>query len=131
MKKITLLLTLSLAFFILWAIKMANTGESSNLIYLVYAIPHGDKIAHLLLFGLLSFGVNATTRYKLIKITNFKIYLGTLLVFLFALLEELSQYFIPTRSLDIFDLIANIIGISVFTFVSHYFHKKQILKLTT
>ena len=52
-----------------------------------------------------------TTPYK------FHIKLGSILVFTFATLEEFSQYFIPSRTFDFGDLLANFIGV---VFVSYF-----------
>lgn len=37
---------------------------------------------------------------------------------LFVVMEELSQYFIPNRTLDITDLVADFFGIIVFSFIT-------------
>lgn len=53
-----------------------------------------------------------------VPISNVPIYTGTVLVFLFVLIEELSQHFIPNRTLDGVDLIADILGIMLFNFLT-------------
>ncbi len=111
---------LSLAFFgfILWIIYLADTAQESIFFDLVRAIPYGDKLGHFFLFGILSIGANFTLRLKTIKIFSFHIYIGSTLVFLFALTEELTQYFFPNRTLDITDLSADIAGIITFAIIT-------------
>ena len=97
---------------------MADAGKSSIFFDLVKAMPFGDKIGHALLFGCLTLGINITTRFKLTEVGRAGVYMGTALVSLFVLAEELSQYFISSRTFDAIDLIADAIGIVIFTLVS-------------
>ncbi len=114
--------------FIVWMIYTANTGGKSVFFELVGAIPYGDKLGHILLFGLLTLCANftlsfATTKFPLWSFQP-RLYKGSLLVLVFVLLEEGSQYYIPTRTFDIYDLFADGIGISMFTFISYLCHKR-------
>ncbi|OUR84652.1 hypothetical protein A9Q77_01300, partial [Marinomonas sp. 42_23_T18] len=52
------------------------------------------------------------------------IYWGALAVLVFVTLEELSQYFIETRSLDMFDYLANLFGILCFSWLTREIIKK-------
>lgn len=53
------------------------------------------------------------------------VFWGTASVLSFVTLEELSQYFIPTRTLDIYDYSADMIGIFIFTVISNILAKKD------
>lgn len=77
-------------------------------------IPHADKLSHFLLFGMLTFLVNISLPHKKIRF----IPLGSLLVFIFSILEEASQFFIETRNFDLVDLTSNFLGIWFFTILS-------------
>lgn len=111
---------LSIAFFafILWIIYLANTGQSSVFFNFVASIPFGDKLGHFGLFGLLSLGANFAFKLKTFQVKNLRLYAGSLLVLLFVILEELSQYFIPNRTLDIADFFADALGIIAFHFIT-------------
>lgn len=117
---------LALAFFgfILWVIYMANTGVNSVFFEFIAEIPYGDKLGHFCLFGFLTLGANVGLKFKCLKfkflvLGQTNIYLGTSLVLVFVLLEELSQGFIASRTFDLKDLIADGVGISLFTLVSY------------
>jgi len=127
MYKLALYLTSAFFIFILWVIYMADTGQSSVFFDFVNAIPQGDKMGHVGLFGLLTLGANLGLRFKRIKVGRVNIFSGTVLVSIFALLEEFSQYFAPTRTLDFLDLCADAIGITLFTVISYYLGKKHLI----
>lgn len=117
--------TISVSFFVFigWIIYLANTGQKSIFFDLVARIPYGDKLGHFCLFGCLTLAANLLLKFRRVNfsnvpISNVPIYTGTVLVFLFVLIEELSQHFIPNRTLDGVDLIADIIGIILFNFLT-------------
>jgi len=99
---------------------MANTGQSSIFFELVKVIPYGDKAGHALLFGLLALGSNITMKFRIVRMRSVSLYIGTICVSLFVVIEELSQYFFPTRSLDVQDLYADAVGITLATIASYY-----------
>jgi len=111
---------LSVAFlgFIAWIIYLANTAQHSIFFEFVGSIPYGDKLGHFCLFGLLTLGANFAVKLKAFKFGPLNLYIGSILVFTFALVEELSQYFIPNRTLDIVDLLADVAGILTFSLIT-------------
>ena len=109
--------------FILWVIYLANTGQNSVFFQFVASIPYGDKLGHFCLFGLLTLATNLAFRFKSFKLFSIELFLGTILVFSFVVIEEFSQYFIPNRSFDLMDLSADFVGIVFFTFVTSYLNK--------
>ncbi|MCP3663395.1 MAG: trypsin [Gammaproteobacteria bacterium] len=113
------LITLSYGLFIGWVIYLANTGQSSIFFQLVRAIPYGDKLGHLFLFGFLTLGLNIALNYKTFNLKQRKIYYGSTIVGVSVLLEELSQYFLPSRTFDVIDLGADIAGILLFSVISY------------
>lgn len=131
MYKILSALTIVFGCFIGWIIYMANTGQYTPFFGLVRSIPYGDKLGHVMIFGLLTLGGNIMTKFKLVELSVVKVFVGTLVVATFALLEELSQHFVAARTLDMGDLLADAIGITLFTLISwfisakfsHHFHK--------
>jgi len=126
MNRVVLFLTIIFFIFILWVIYLANTGQSSVFFELVKMVPYGDKFGHILLFGFLTLGINISTKYKVVRIKNIPIFIGTISVFIFVLIEELSQSFVLTRTMDIDDFYADIIGITVFTIGTYHLKKRQI-----
>jgi VanZ family protein len=119
--------------FILWIIYLANTGQSSVFFKFVASIPYGDKVGHFCIFGSLTLAANFLLKCKSLTFTftskkELKLYVGSMLVFLFALTEELSQFFLANRTLDIFDLLADIIGIVIFSFFTACLYKYSKIK---
>jgi hypothetical protein len=113
-----LLLPLALAIGLLSIILKANLAEYNFAFYAVGDIPYGDKMMHMLLFGVMAWGLNYGLNFKKITIhIPFALHLpkGSLYVALFATLEETSQLFISSRTFDTGDLIANLIGITLFS----------------
>ncbi len=100
--------------FILLIIYLANTGQGAGLFRMFRRLPHGDKIGHFMLFGMLAFMANRALCFKTIAMGRFKVLVGSLWVILFAAVEELSQHYIETRSLDIFDFVADLAGVLAF-----------------
>lgn len=109
--------------FILWIIYLANTGQHSVFFEFVASIPYGDKLGHFCLFGVLTLAANFTFKLKSFQLLSMEVYLGSLLVLAFVIIEELSQFYIPNRTLDAFDFIADFIGILFFNTVTKYLRK--------
>ena len=130
MRKIIVIVAIVFILFIARIIFLADTGGSSIFFDLVKALPYGDKIGHLCLFGSLTLVLNWACGFRAFKLGRWPVYYGTLLVSVFVLLEELSQGFFPTRTLDITDLMADAVGITWFSFLSCKLYQYQTGKLT-
>lgn len=105
-------LPLSFFIFINYIIFLADTADHNFAFRLIGHIPHGDKLMHGLLYGVMALLLNYGLRFRTVK---FNVQLGAIIVLTFATIEELSQYFIPSRTFDLGDLAADIIGITVFS----------------
>lgn len=112
------------AAFIMYVIYMANT--SGHLIFFdwIRQMPYGDKVGHFILFGILTFAFNLASQFKAMSIKNVKLYYGSIVVSMFVIIEEVSQAFIPTRTFDWLDLMADACGIGLFTIASVYTARK-------
>lgn len=117
------ILALGFAGFILWIIYLANTGEPSIFFDFVRALPFGDKLGHFGLFGMLTLLMNFACKLKTIKMASLSVYWGAIFVFSFAVLEELSQFFVASRTLDITDVLADIAGIVFFSWLTFLINK--------
>ncbi|MBU2930035.1 VanZ family protein [Winogradskyella psychrotolerans] len=104
--------------FIIWIIYSADSGKQNVFFNITDMIPFGDKIGHFFLFGILTLVVNIALQFKQFKYWQ-KVPLGTLLVLVFVILEELSQGYFPNRTFDIMDLIADGLGILTFTYLGN------------
>ena len=124
MQKYLTFLAICFFIFILWAIYVANSGQSNGLFKLVSTLPYGDKIGHFCLFGMLTLFANLAAKCRTLKIKGFSIYRGSLAVWVFVTVEELSQHFIPTRTLDIYDYLADLVGIIIFSVFSFLLNRR-------
>ena len=111
--------------FIVWIIYLANTGQNSVFFELIKNVPHGDKIGHFGLFGILTLGVNFAFNLKKIEFALVSVYVGSFLVFSFALIEELSQHLISNRTLDTIDFLADLTGIVTFGMITKLLHNHR------
>ena len=97
--------------FIIWIIILADSADYNFAFSLVGDIPYGDKIAHASLYGVMALLLNFGLGFKTKKFLGFSLQVGAIIVLLFAGLEELSQYYFPSRTLDFYDFVADFIGI--------------------
>ncbi len=111
----TTLLALAFLVFTIWIIHEADIGRDNIIFKTVRATPNGDKIGHVLLAGCLTLVANFLFRHRCWQLAKLRLPYGSLTVFAIAALEEASQYFLPTRTLDIMDALANLTGILIFS----------------
>lgn len=128
MHKLTITISSGFFLFIIWIIYLANTGQQSIFFDLVRLIPYGDKVGHLGLFGTLTLLANFASKFKVFKLGKINVYWGSAAVIVFVTIEELSQHFMPTRTLDIFDYIADMVGILLFTWLSSILAKRNLTR---
>ena len=111
MTNLTRLAALASLLFIVWVIYMANSGHSSVFFDFVAAIPYGDKLGHVGLFGTLTFLTVLASQFAGWTLNNTRLYFAAIAVTLFVIGEEISQAFIPSRTFDVADLSADAVGI--------------------
>lgn len=110
------------AFFIIIII-IANRGEGSNWWPFIEQVPMGDKLGHLGLVGSLSLLFNVAFRLRQPvwlprRITPVSFALAVLLT-----AEELSQAFIPSRTCDPWDWLADLAGLACGQWLANRFHR--------
>jgi polysaccharide biosynthesis protein VpsQ len=77
--------------------------------------PHYDTILHFLLLGIAAYLSHLALNKRQLHILSTAIPMAPFIVFFFCVLDEVIQKFVPYRSADIIDLIADVCGIIVFT----------------
>lgn len=125
-KSITTLFVL----FIVFIIYRANTAALPFFLNLVYVIPFGDKVGHFVLMGILSFLVNLTLQGARLSLFSREVLLGSLIVTIFVVLEELTQIFIPSRTFSLIDLLFDFLGIYSFGRLAVYVLKQRAILST-
>ena len=88
-------------------------------------LPLGDKLGHLGLVGTLSLLLNLCLKGKRAPRPLAGIMLGTFLVGLGMSLEECSQAFFPSRTLDLVDGLANLAGAAAGECGARYFLRRK------
>lgn len=102
---------------------LAGTGNLGGILGAIHRVPLGDKIAHFMLVGLLAYAVNISTpgrvfRYKMFPYGRLTVSQGTVWVLVVVTLEEISQYWLPSRNFDLGDLLADVLGIAFFNWLA-------------
>jgi len=109
-----LYLPLGFFIFILFIIFLADTADHNFAFGLVGHIPYGDKIAHASLYGVMALLLNYGLSFRSYKFI-FNLQWGAMAVLLFATIEEITQYWLPSRTFDLGDLLADFIGVVLFS----------------
>lgn len=92
----------------------ADLGVSAWVFRVAGQLPFGDKLAHCLLAGILSFLVNNALQCRVTSFARVRILTGHLIAYLLVLIEEVSQLWIATRNVEIWDVLFSIVGIHLF-----------------
>ena len=111
--------------FLGWIIFLADTARPSVFFEVVGRIPYGDKLGHLVLFGTLAWLLNRSLRYRTLSGRPLPLPLGTVLAFLFAAVEELTQLAFRSRNFDLTDLAADLAGITLFSLIQWRVRTRQ------
>ena len=115
MSKSRILLPLGFFLFIGFIIYLADTADHNFAFRLIGHIPYGDKVMHGLLYGTMALLLNYGLKFKSKIIFGFNMQIGAIIVLVFATLEEISQYWLPSRTFDLLDLLADFVGVILFS----------------
>ncbi|MEI6178651.1 MAG: VanZ family protein [Verrucomicrobiota bacterium] len=92
---------------------IADRGEGSGWWGFLDHIPQGDKLGHLVLIGTMAFLCNLAIPTKPRPWLPRFITLTTLVLLVLLSLDEVAQAFISTRTCDIFDWLADLVGLAL------------------
>jgi VanZ family protein len=107
------------AVFLIGIAILADTGHLGVLRF-IYEIPHGDKLGHFVLYGILSFLLNLTIlRARPVSTSKRVAVSTTLLLALVIGLEEFLQRFFATRTSDWMDLLSSYSGVALGAWLVH------------
>ncbi|MCG9713458.1 VanZ family protein [Shewanella insulae] len=115
--------------FLVWLIVSADAGRSNLLFELARALPYGDKLGHMILFGTLTLFAVVGSNFRRVSFGRqscwgMRPYLGALVVAIVVIIEECSQHYFPSRTFDGYDLLADGVGIMLFSLLSLYLEKR-------
>lgn len=112
-RRISAALAVSFALFLLAITLIADSGDGDRWWGFIHRIPHGDKLGHLGLMGMLAFLCNLgfpprrTDGYRRIITTT------TLVLLVLLTAEEITQAFKPHRTCDLMDWLADLLGLAL------------------
>lgn len=98
--------------FILTMVVLADTGTIGFFVQWVHAVPYGDKVCHLLFAWGLGFAVDHRFGRD-VKLRSLTLRTTPFWLCPIVALEEFSQRFIPGRTFDLGDLLADGIGLTL------------------
>ena len=113
-----ILLPLSFFIFIAFIIYLADTADHNFAFRVIGHIPYGDKLMHGLLYGVMALLLNYGLKFKSYKFLSFDVQVGAMAVLVFATIEEISQYWIASRTFDLLDLLADFVGVVLFSLIA-------------
>lgn len=107
------IISILFASFLVVTVLLANQGALPDWLEAFKALPGGDKTCHFLLMGSMALLLNITLHQRRIKFAGLSFLLGSTIVLLVVTIEEFSQIWLPLRSFDWGDLLADYLGIAV------------------
>ena len=112
--------------FLVSLIWLADTGHAQWLYKLARLVPGEDKTVHFVLFGMLSLILNVVWQSSRLRLGRLALLKGSLIVSLFAMAEEISQLFFRSRTFDLVDLGAGLVGIWLFGRLASRYTKREL-----
>ena len=82
--------------------------------------PHADKLAHFIIYGILALLLYRAFRMGQQHRPLTAVLLSILVASIYGALDEYHQYFVPTRSTDLFDWLADTAGATITLCVSSF-----------
>tara|TARA_Y100000590_G_scaffold249727_1_gene280584 strand:+ start:1777 stop:2157 length:381 start_codon:yes stop_codon:yes gene_type:complete len=115
-----LVLSIAWVFFTFYLLIIYSHKESSTI-----SFPFLDKVVHFILFFIQSILIT-NTMYEYSDRNNRIILIASIIfLLLFGLIIEIQQIYLPYRTFEIMDLIANFLGVLSGSFVVIYFRKNK------
>ena len=93
---------------------LANRGMASRMFAAAGWVPFGDKVGHMVLMGLLAFFLNGALCCRTVPFVRWRLLVGSLFAYLIVFTEEVSQLGMASRTFDVYDLLFDAVGISLF-----------------
>ena len=115
-----LVLSIAWVFFTFYLLIIYSHKESSTI-----SFPFLDKVVHFILFFIQSILITNTLYEYSDRNNRIILILSIILLLLFGLIIEIQQIYLPYRTFQIMDLIANLLGVLSGSFVVIYFRKNK------
>jgi polysaccharide biosynthesis protein VpsQ len=103
----------------------ADVGDGPRYWGWLSKVPLGDKLCHCGFMLTLTALANLTLKARAIRLGQIMLLLGTVIVTILVVGEECSQYWIPSRNFDLFDLSADPVGIAWGDLIARRLHREN------
>lgn len=114
--------------FIALIILLKDMDRGQSVFNLFNGLKHADKVAHFLLFGLLTYLLSFALRHKRIKLMTIRISLAPVIMLIATFVEECSQIGLESRTFSLLDMLANLVGVLYFGYLAIWFTKTKDIK---
>lgn len=95
---------------IILSVTLFYLSHQSNIAFLPKDVLQYDKLLHFIAYFI--YGLSTFTMLLVVRKTDKKlIIIGFVVSILFAISDEIHQFFVPDRMMDIYDLVADLLGI--------------------
>jgi hypothetical protein len=108
---LTWMMLVVMALIVVTLIGLADVGRGRHFFLWVGQVPAGDKVGHLIIFGLMALLANLALNGARLRFGSWTVLKGSLFVLVPTVLEEFSQIFFRSRTFDLRDLAADFLGI--------------------
>lgn len=119
------LLTLIFGIFIGLIIWGADSNTLPGWIKSIYHYPNGDKAGHFFLYGILAFLLMLSFPNCIWRFLSIPLPVCIFLLSGFAIIEEYSQSFFPSRTSSILDVSFSLLGIFLFSLLAKWFVRRS------
>lgn len=103
--------------FVVLIILAADSGHMPDFLRRLYDFPGGDRVGHVILYGILAF-LLASAFPRPLKIARKSIPIVSVALLIFAAAEECSQALFSTRTPDLIDLLCSGLGVCLGSWIA-------------
>jgi polysaccharide biosynthesis protein VpsQ len=100
--------------FLIGIVVLANLGIARWVFTASTLVPFGDKFCHMILMGLFSFLLNSALCCRMSRLFRIRVLTGSLVACLLVLGEEVSQFWVASRNVEVLDALFDLVGIYLF-----------------
>jgi len=112
--------------FLALVVYCADSRAHMHLFSFIRSIPGGDKCGHFLLMGGFAFLLNLSLSCRVMSVAGRALLIGSVVALTLITIEEFSQIFVPYRTFDLFDLLADYSGVIVFSWLAVEVSRRRI-----
>jgi VanZ family protein len=121
----TKLLAMCYFLFLAVVVYCADSSAHQHLFSFIRSIPGGDKSGHFMLMGAFALLLNLSLSFRVVAVAGKALLIGSIAALTLITIEEFSQRYIPYRTFDLLDLLADFAGVLIFSRLALMFRERQ------